>query len=160
MEIGCGAGANLVNIIKGIGDRQLGGVDINPEAIEVASKALTGGMFKVSSGDDVMMSDKSTDVVLTDMYLIYVGARKIDKHIREIKRLARNYVLLCEFHSESWADRLKLLLGSGYHAYNYKKLLKKHGFYDIMTMKIPPELWPGANIKDHRYLILAKVSKR
>ena len=80
--------------------------------------------------------------------------------IKEIKRLARNYVLLCEFHSKSWYNRASLKINSGYNAYNWVKLLKKHGFRDIATHKISEKDWPGGNPqKTFGYLILAKVPK-
>lgn len=160
MEIGCGPGANLVNIVKGIPGRQIGGIDINPEAIELAEKTFNGGVFKCCSAEDIMMSDKATDVALTDMTLIYVSPWKIDKHLKELKRITRNYLVLCEFHSESWWDRLKLRINSGYNAYDYRKKLKKLGFYDIMVLKIPDKMWPGAKNDKFRHIIKARVPKR
>jgi ubiquinone/menaquinone biosynthesis C-methylase UbiE len=167
VEVGCGPGPNLVNIVKNLQGKQVGGVDIVPEAIELANKTFTGGMFKVSPADDVMMSDKATDVVLTDMMLIYVDPSRIDKHIKELKRICRNHIVLCEFHSDSWWQRLKLRFTSGYNAYDYIKLLKKHGFYNIQKFKIPPEVWPKedgtpANPKENqfRWIIKAQVPKR
>jgi len=159
-EIGCGAGANLVNIVKSFPEKtlQLGGSDINQDAIKVASEVLKGAVFKVGSGDDVFMSDDSVDVVLTDRMLIYVGPGKINAYLKEIRRLARNYIILCEFHSTSLYARMKLKMSSGYNAYNYKKLLDKHGFYDIMTYKVPLEAWPGDTYPS--YIIVAKVPPR
>ena len=159
-EIGCGAGANLVNIVKSFPEKtlQLGGSDINPDAIQVAVGILKGAVLKVGSGDDVILSDNSVDVVLTDRMLIYVGPRRIDAYIREIRRIARSYVILCEFHSPSWYARMRLKMASGYNAYNYKTLLEKYGFYGIMTYRVPPEAWPGDTYPS--YLIVAKVSKR
>jgi len=159
-EIGCGAGANLVNIIKSFPGKkiQLGGSDINPDAIKTAQEALKGAILKVGSGDDVIMSDDSTDIVLTDRMLIYVGPRQIDKYIKEIKRIARSYVVLCEFHSPSLYDRIKLRWTSGYNAYDYRKLLEKHGFYDIQLVKIPSEVWPGDTYPS--FIIKAKVPVR
>lgn len=160
MELGCGAGANIKNILSRLRGKQVGGVDINPEAIELCDKTFKGGVFKVGSSDDVMMSDSSTDVVLSDMALIYVGPRKIDRYIREIKRIGRKYVVLCEFHSNSLWNRIALKMNSGYNAYNYEKLLQKHGFYDIMIRKIKEEEWPGGNPqKTFGYIIVAKIPK-
>ena len=159
-EIGCGAGANLVNIVKSFPGKtlQLGGSDINEDAIKVAQEVLKGAVLKVGSGDDVIMSDDSVDIVLTDRMLIYVGPTKIKSYIREIRRLARNHVILCEFHSESFYDRIKLKLTSGYNAYNYKRLLEKFGFYNIMAYRLPKEAWPGDTYPS--YIIVAKVPKR
>lgn len=155
-EIGCGAGANIMKILKEIPGKQMGGIDINPDAIELCQKTFKGGHFKVGTAEDMLMSDKSTDIVLSDMALIYVDSRKIDKYIKEIIRVTRNYVLFCEFHSDSWWERLKIKATSGYSAYDYRKLLQKHGFYDIFIYRLPLEAWPGA--KDQiRHLILAKI---
>ena len=161
IEIGCGAGANLVNIVNNFKDRQLGGVDVNEEAIKVASKALTGAHLQVGRGDDVMMSDDSTDVILSDMYLIYVGPRKIKKHLKEMKRLARKYVVLCEFSSNSWFKRMYVRMKSGYHAHDYQKLLTDMGFYGIQRYKLIPEMWPGGGWQEKvGYIYIAKVPRR
>lgn len=161
VEIGCGSGPNLVNILKTIPGKEVGGIDINPDAIEAAKKTFNGGMFKVSSGDDIMLSDDSTDVVLSDMFLIYVDPLSIDRYIKEMRRIARNYIVLCEFHSTSLFARLKLWLTSGYFAHNYKKLLEKHDFYDVFMYKITEQDWPGGNPqKTFAYIILAKVPTR
>lgn len=160
-EIGCGSGANLVNIIKRYPHKQLGGVDINSDAIELARQTLQGGFFKVGSALDLMVSDDAVDVTLSDMCLIYVDPSKIDTALGEIKRITRNHVIFCEFHSKSFYDRIKLRLTSGYHAYNYEKLLEKHGFYDIETYKLTEEMWPGGNPqKTFGFIIKAKVPKR
>ncbi len=158
-EVGCGPGPNLVNIVKHHPNKQVGGMDINPEAIEVAKRNFKGAVLKVGSVEDIMMSDNSTDIVLSDMCLIYVD--KPDKAIKEIKRVARKFVVLCELHTESWVGKMKLKWSSGYNAHNYSKLLERHGFYDINIIKIPDESWPGGNPqKDYGFIIIAKVPKR
>ena len=160
LEIGCNSGPNLIAIIKNIPGRQVGGIDVNPEAIELAQKTMPNGLFKVNSADDIMMSDKSVDIILSDMCLIYVDWWKIDKYIKEIKRIARNHILFCEFHSKSWWNRMALKLNSGYNAYNWKRLLEKHGFYDIYIQKLKEEDWPDGNPqRTFAYIILAKVPK-
>ena len=158
IEVGVGGGANLMNIMKHFKGKQLGGIDVNVDAIELAQKTFAGGYFKVGSVDDIMMSDDSADVVLSDMTLIYVS--NIDKAINEIKRIARRHIVLCELHSASFYDRVKLKWTSGYHAYDYKKLLGKHGFEDIQLVKIPPEVWDGKPQKPFGYIIIAKTPTR
>ena len=162
IEIGCGGGANLINIFKGIPGRHVGGVDISEDAITAAQKAFGGGLFKVGSADDIMMSDNSADVVLSDMTLIYVGGRDIGRYIKEMSRISRKYVMLCEFHSESWWERFKLKFNSGYNAYDWKTLLTKYGFYDIIKYKIEEKHWPGGDPqKTFAYIIVAKkITKR
>ena len=99
-EVGCACGPNLVKIVKEIPNVQVGGTDVSSDAIDLAKKTFQSAYLTVGSADDILMSDDSTDIVLTDMTLIYVS--QIDKAIKEIKRVARNYVLLCELHSPSW----------------------------------------------------------
>lgn len=160
VEIGCGPGPNLIAILKKFQNRQLGGVDVNPEAIELAKKTFTDGLFKVCSGDDVMLSDKSTDVSLTDMCLIYAGPLKINEYIKELKRISRNHIVLCEFHSTNLFKRFWLRVTTGYNAYDYQKLLAKHGFYDIMSYRLTVEDWPGSEKqKGLRHIFVARVPK-
>lgn len=161
IEVGCGPGPNLVNIIKKFKGKQVGGIDVSPSAIELAKETFNGAYLKVGSVEDIMMSDNSTDVILSDMCLIYISPSKIDKAIKEIKRVARENIVFCEFHSESILSRLKLRFTSGYCAHNYKKLLAKHGFNDILIRKLPEGSWPGGEPqKTYGYIITAKIPKR
>jgi len=159
LEVGCGSGANLVNIISHFKNKQVGGIDINADAIELARETFEGAFLKVGSVEDIMMSDNSVDVILSDMCMIYID--KPDRAIKEIKRVSRNYVLFSELHSESLFMRMKLKWTSGYNAHNYRKLLEKHGFTDIIISKIPLKAWEGGNPqKDYGYFVRAKTPKR
>lgn len=161
IEIGCGSGPNLMNITQNLPGKQLGGMDVNPEAIALAKKTFTGGLFKVNSSDNLMLSDKSTDVILSDMSLIYVNPGDIGRYIKEIKRVGRKYVVLCEFHSTSWWRRLALKFNSGYNAYNWKKLLGRNGFYDIFLYKLKEQDWPGGQPqKEFAFLIVATIPRK
>lgn len=158
-EVGCGSGANIRNIISKFKGVQLGGCDINKDAIDLANESFKGAFFKRCPADDIMMSDSSVDVVLSDMCLIYYS--NPDPAIKEMKRVARSYVLFCELHSPTWYGRMKLRYKSGYIAHNYKRLLEKHGFEDIQLIKFGPGVWDGGNPqKDYGYFILAKVPNR
>jgi ubiquinone/menaquinone biosynthesis C-methylase UbiE len=156
-EIGVGGGANLVRITKDLPGKQLGGSDVNADAIELCKQTFNGGLFHVERGDSLMMSDKSVDVILTDMALIYVDPLKINKYLREIRRVGRNYAIIVEFHSKYfWKRQLARL--KGYHVYNYRKRLEKLGFYDIMVQHIPESLWPGTDYNtEFRSIITAKI---
>lgn len=157
-EVGMGAGANLVAIVRNFPKNQLGGSDISKDAVETAQEYLKGGIFKVGSSEDLMLSDKFADVVLSDMHLIYASPKDIKKYLNEMIRIGRNYLLLCEFHSTSWWDRMALKLNTGYNAYDYRKLLTKLGCYDIIIYKLTEQNWPGGNPqKKFGYIILAKI---
>ena len=153
-EIGCGSGPNILKIVKELPAKQLGGSDVNKDAIELARKTFKGGMFHVESGEDIFMSDNSVDVVLSDMMLIYVGPTKIKKYLKEMKRISRGSVILCEFHSEVWWERWLARL-KGYNVYDYKKLLENLGFYGIIVNKIPEHYWGKDDNSKFRSLIMA-----
>lgn len=158
-EIGCGPGANLMRILKTkeLQGKQLGGSDINADAIELARKTFVGGKFHVESSEDILLSDKAVDVVLSDASLIYISPFKIDKVIEEIVRVSRTSLVLCEFHSTSLWKRWWFRWKTGYNAYNYKELLEKHGCYDIQIIKIPKEYWPGFPWETMGHVIVAKI---
>ena len=156
-EVGCGGGANLIRIVKELPDKQVGGSDINADAIDLCRKTFKNGLFHVEQGNDMMMSDKSVDIILSDMTLIYVDPLNIDSYLKEFKRVGRQFIILCEFHSPSWWKRMKARLG-GYHVYHYKRRLENLGFYDVMCQHIPEAYWPGTdNNTEFRTIITARI---
>ncbi len=156
-EIGCNAGPNLHIIQKAFPNIQVGGLDINEASIETA-KQLLGPLAVLQAGKatDIFLSDGASDVIMTDACLIYIAPSEIDRVIEEIKRIGRKYVLFVEFHSISPFKRLGLKLAGNYYAYNYKKLLEKHGFADIEIRKLP-DYWNGEPWKTFGHLITAKI---
>lgn len=155
-EIGCGPGANLMKIAKEIPNRQLGGSDINEDAIELARKTFVNGHFRVESVEDLLLSDRACDVILSDATLIYIGPDKIKSTINELKRITRERIVFCELHSNNWWKRWVYRYKTGYNVYNYKKLLENAGFYDVQIAKIPKEYWPGTPWETFGYIIMAK----
>lgn len=156
-EVGCGGGANLIKIVKELPGKQVGGSDVNEDAIKLCRETFQNGLFHVEEGNNLMMSDKSVDLILSDMCLIYVDPLHIDSYLKEFKRVGRSYIVLCEFHSKSWWKRQKARWG-GYHIYDYQKRLEKLGFYDIMCQHIPEKMWPGTdNNTEFRTIISAKI---
>lgn len=160
MEVGVGGGANLANILKHTKGKQLGGIDVNEDAIEFCQKTFRGGVFKKGNTEDLPFSDKSVDVILSDMTYIYVGPIAIHKHIKEIRRVTRGQVVLCEFYEPNPIKRLWYWWKHGYFFHNWKKILEKYGFYDIFMVKLPEDAWPGGLQEKHCYLIKAKSPHR
>jgi len=162
LEIGVGGGANLVNIVKTLKvQRQLGGIDINPDAIKTTSEVLKDAFLRVGSIEDLPVSDNMTDVLLTDMTLIYISPSEIDQAISELKRVSRRHIVLCELHSASFWRRLSIRLTEGLYLHDYKKLLEKHGFYDVEFIKVKKEHWPESDLQqDYAFIIKATVPRR
>jgi ubiquinone/menaquinone biosynthesis C-methylase UbiE len=156
-EVGCGAGANLMQIFKTLPGKQIGGSDINPDAIESCRTTFIGGRFHVEPNDDILLSDKSVDLILSDANLIYTDSKDIEKTLKELVRVARRYIVLCEFHEPSRIKRWKLRWKTGYNAHDYKTLLDKLGCYNINIFKIPAEAWKGFPWEKHGYIIVAQI---
>ena len=158
-ELGCGPGANLVRIVKSFKNKNLGGSDINEDAIALARKTFVGGRFRVESSEDTLMSENSVDVVLSDAHLIYFGPTKINKVVKEMVRIARNNLVLFELHEPSLLKRIWLRLRRGYNAYDYRKLLESNGCYNVQIIKMPKQYWPGTPWEEYGHIIIAKPIK-
>lgn len=157
-EIGCGAGANLANIYNVFKGAEVGGTDINPEAIAIAKKNLPYAKdLEVGTADDIFFSDKSIDMIITDAVLLYVSPRKIKKVFSEMARVARNGVILCEPYREKLWQRLKIWQSEGLHLHNYPKLLEQAGFYNISMTKITKEYWDDSLWYNYGYIISARI---
>lgn len=159
LEVGCASGANLYRIQREFRGVQVGGADLSRDAIAEAKRALGPlAILDVASVENMFFGDKSADVVISDMTLIYFGPRMIKKALREIARVARKQIIFCEFHSESFIKSWGLRMATGYNSYNYRKLLENEGFYDIFIDKIPESAWPGGEPqKTFGYIITAKI---
>ncbi len=155
-EVGCGGGPNLVRITKELPGHQLGGSDINPDAIELAKKTFVGGRFHCEASDDILLSDDSVDVMLSDAHLIYYGPSMIKKVLSEMVRASRGYLVLCEYHEKSFWKRLWIHWKTGYYAHDYEKLLEEMGCYQIKTIKIPHQFWPDTMWSKVGHIVIAK----
>lgn len=148
LEVGCGAGANLVRIKQQWPAAEVGGIDINKDAVLTVGKYIKDAKYlDVGDPRDIMMSDNSVDVVMSDACLIYMGPLAVRKALKDMKRVARNYLVLCELHSE------KKVWFSRYNIHNYKKLLEDLDCFDIRIEKITN--WPGTPWQDYGHIISA-----
>lgn len=152
LEIGCGQGANLVNILRFHPKTQLGGMDENPEAIELIKKSFKGGIFKVNKPYDIMMSDKASDVILSDMMLS--KTKRVKRCLMEFKRIARTKIVMFELYDKRWSVRLL----KGLH--NYPKLLDKLGFYDILIYRVKTDWENQEPQRSYGHIIIATPPKR
>lgn len=158
LEVGCAAGANIYRIKQTFPHADVGGIDWNEDAIAVAKTMLPkAAVIQVGEADDIYISSHGADVILSDMCFIYLGKKDFRRTIKEMKRIARNGVLFCEFHEPKWWKRLMIKFATGYNAYNYKKELERVGFYDVEIQKLTPKDWPGTEKeKGLRCIITAK----
>jgi ubiquinone/menaquinone biosynthesis C-methylase UbiE len=144
LEIGCASGPNLYLLAQKLSGAELCGIDISKKAIETGNELLgkegiSNVKLYVDKADELgQFSDNSFDIVFTDAILIYVSPDKINKVIREMLRVARKAVVLCEQHTErEWFYNDKWI-------HNYRELLSKLVSPEkILFTKIPPQVWGG-----------------
>lgn len=155
LEIGSNCGPNLRLLAEKNPDTKITGIDINPMAVQKGNE-----WFKQNGISNVKLiegkvdnlyqfEDNSFDVVFADAVLIYIGPDKIKKVMEEIIRVARNGLILVEWHDFEKQHEDSSGLGvytDGYWKRNYINLLKQ--FFDedqIHIAKINSEMWPDKN---------------
>ena len=159
-EVGCASGPNLVRLFKEWPRLEIGGVDVSESAIACAREIFPKGIFDVRPMDDLFFSDSSVDMVLSDMAAIYVSPLRIGAAVKEIGRIARKGVVLCEFYHPSRWRRIALWLATGYFAHDWPKILEQNDFYDITIRKLKEEEWPGGYPQSiYGYVFSAKTLK-
>jgi len=172
LEVGMGAGANLVRIKQQWPNAEVGGIDINEDAVLTAQRVdmLHGAkFFRTDDVQDIFLSDGALDLILSDACLIYVSKQPqiigwkwwkfipypimdwspIKSTLTEMKRVGRTTLLLCELHSE------KKVWFSKYNIHNYRKLLEELDCFNIKIEKIPKEAWPGTPWEKYGHIISA-----
>jgi ubiquinone/menaquinone biosynthesis C-methylase UbiE len=126
LEIGCASGANLYLLAKNFPETNFYGIDISRKAINVGKKYFQKNNIKnifLESREVENLKnfqDKSIDIIFSANVLIYVTPDEIGSTIREIFRVAKKAILLCELHIDSssschighWAHNYKMLFGS------------------------------------------------
>ncbi len=146
LEIGCSGGPNLHLLAREYPDAHLYGIDINAKAVKegnvyLRQQGITNVQLIVSRADELKrFGDNSMDVVFTDATLMYIGMDKIEKVIKEMRRISCKGLIFNEWHYED--NRSTYLWYDGHWVYNYKALLAKYFYPDnIVISKHPDHVW-------------------
>ncbi|MEM7262370.1 MAG: class I SAM-dependent methyltransferase [Planctomycetota bacterium] len=103
LEVGCGAGRNLVGLQREVRGAIVGGIDIHAAAIENAQAALPGVTLEVGDLHDLSRwESRSWDVVFTSGTLMHVEHDRVESAVREFHRIARRAVVHYEYHGPSF----------------------------------------------------------
>lgn len=96
-EFGCNIGLNL-KALSNIGDFELSGMEINPEAAEVA-RAL--GVADIVTGSILgeMPENNLYDMTFTSGVLIHINPEYLNAAYDNLWRLSRRYVLVAEYYN-------------------------------------------------------------
>ena len=145
LEIGCASGPNLYLLTKKFPQTKFYGIDISKKAIGTGQNYFKKEKIKnvfLESGraeDLKKFPDKSINLIFTDATLIYEGPDKINLIIKEMLRLAKKAIILCEQHTDSFGGYYK-----DHWIHNYKLLFNKFvSEKKIKITKISPEVWEG-----------------
>lgn len=145
LEIGCASGPNLYLVAKKFPKIKIYGIDVSGKAIETGRTFLKssgiknafleqGGIEKLKE-----FENKSIDVIFSDATLIYLGPAEINLAIKEMGRVGKKAIILCEQNS----DARKSFYNDRW-IHNYKTLCQKLiSFKSIKITKLPKNIWSG-----------------
>ncbi|WP_316506504.1 class I SAM-dependent methyltransferase [Nitrosopumilus sp.] len=98
LEIGCGTGIDLRLFPDTF---QIYGVDMNDNALDIATKQNPIVNFKKGTIIDLPFEDSSIDFVFTHQLLNYLDDDTLEKGISEMYRVAGKYIMNCEKFDET-----------------------------------------------------------
>lgn len=98
LEIGCNIGNQLV-LLQKQGLKNLYGIEIYPEAVEIAKKHTTSINIIQGSVLDLPFKDDFFDLVFTAGVLIHINPHDLKKAMSEICRVSRKYIWGYEYYA-------------------------------------------------------------
>ena len=109
LEIGCGYGANLVNLSEHLVGIRIAGVDVSTAAIAGARSfaSLADADLRVHDlGKPLPFANGSFDVVLSDAVLMFFSDSRLPTLLKELLRVSRRGVVLHEYNAEGHGGSL------------------------------------------------------
>ncbi|MBM4177563.1 methyltransferase domain-containing protein [Candidatus Gribaldobacteria bacterium] len=103
LEVGCNVGSQL-HCLQEMGFKELTGVDLNRQALEVAKKNLFGIDVMLASAFDLPFRDNYFDLVFTSGVLIHISPNDIKRAMKEIVRVAKKYIFGFEYFSNDYQE--------------------------------------------------------
>ena len=155
LEIGCNCGPNLRLLANKFPDANITGIDINRMAVKKGNEwfeqnGIANVKLMEGKADNLyQFEDNSFDVVFADAVLIYIGPDKMKTVMEEIIRVARNGLILIEWHDFEKQNKDPCGLGvyhNGYWKRDYITFLKQFFAEEqIHITKINSDMWPDKN---------------
>lgn len=165
VEVGCSAGANLAVIARAIPGIRLHGIDVNRRAIEHVRQyagrgALPHTTASVGRAHDLReFADRSFDVVLADATLMYVGPDKIHAALAEMVRVARNAVVVNDWHLHVAQPGELSRWYDAHWVHDYVALLRSQpSVRSVRVDRFPAGMWSGGGWEEYGALIEADVA--
>ena len=158
LEIGCANGINLRIINKKIPEIILEGIDINKKALSegvniLKRKNITNIRLKHQSAKNLGSYDTGRfDVVFCDAVLMYIGPNNIKQSLKEMVRISKKSVIICEQHTN----------GNSFYEdkwiHNYDILLKNiSSIQSVIFHSISDDIWSGDWSKYGKIIVVEKT---
>lgn len=158
LEIGCGAGPNLILLSRVFPSAHFFGIDINAAAIAEGKKWIAQiglnniSLFKGRADDIKKLPDKSMDCVFSDATLMYIGPDKIQNIVSECLRVVSKKIFFLEYHSDEISEQG--FFYDGHWVYNYRALFCKYVDKGCVTITpLLPDVWDSPGWKRYGALI-------
>ena len=152
LEIGCNSAPNLYRAKKEFPNVKLAGIDICEDAIKEAIKFLPEADLRVGMAERLPFDDESYDIVLSDAVMMYFDYYEIEQCLKEIKRVGKKYLLLCEPQIPE-----NEMMGN-YYGRDYEELLKDFGFEVLKVKNVLKKDWDSDELwsKYGKYILAEK----
>jgi len=98
LEVGCNMGTQLA-LLQQIGFKNLTGIEINREAVELSKKYRKNIDIIQGSALDLPFKDNYFDLVFTSGLLMHISPKEVKKAIREIYRVSRKYIWELDYYA-------------------------------------------------------------
>jgi ubiquinone/menaquinone biosynthesis C-methylase UbiE len=120
------------------------GIDVSSSAIKEGKKFFLKNEIKnvflqnISANQLKIFKDKSIDVIFSDASMIYINKTQIDKVLKEMFRIAKKSIILCEQHTEDFPFYNTKWI------HNYKAVVERIIPKSRMNfIKISENIWAG-----------------
>ena len=158
LEVGCANGINLRMINKKIPGITLEGFDINKKALRegvniLKRENITNIKLKHQSAKNLGSYDTGRfDVVFCDAVLMYIGPNNIKQSLKEMVRISKKSVIICEQHTK----------GNSFYEdkwiHNYDILLKNiSSIQSVIFHSISDDIWSGDWSKYGKIIVVEKT---
>ena len=158
LEVGCANGTNLRMINKKIPDIKLEGIDINKKALKEGANILKRDnilniTLKYQSAKNLSSYGSGQfDAVFCDAVLMYMGPNNINKVLKEMVRISKKSVIICEQHTN----------GNSFYndkwIHNFDFLLKNTpGIQSVNFYSISDDIWSGDWNKYGKIIVVEKM---
>jgi len=130
LEIGCHAGPVLWAVSQGRNFSRLAGTELSPTILEFARETLPKSLGRdvelvQASADNLPFTDKSFDIIVTNLVLSCIGPDDIGPSLSEILRVGRRYLVFGEPQGASiQRDREDRYYETTYWIRNYARMLE------------------------------------